>query len=213
MRITSIQRLPRKRAYEVHVDGSRALTLSPDILAPAGLRPGQEITAEQLRALEAAEGRHKAMGAALRLLASGPRSEKEIRDSLRRQRTADEVADETVGRLRELRLVDDAEYATAYVEARQRTNPRSRRALAAELAARGISRALRDSSLESVDEVEAAYRAAAKKARTVGSLPYADFQRRLGDHLLRRGFSYEVARATVRRHWEELQTPGSSFGD
>jgi len=41
MRITSIQRLPRERAYEVRIDDSLVITLSPDILAPAGLRPGR----------------------------------------------------------------------------------------------------------------------------------------------------------------------------
>jgi regulatory protein len=204
MRITSIQRLPRTRAYEVRIDHALIFTLSPDVLAPAGLRPGQEITAEQIQALEGAEARHKAMSAALRLLAYGPRSEKEMRDNLRRRKTPDAVAAETMDRLRSLRLLDDADFAVSYVEAKDRTSPRSRRMLAAELAAKGVPRRTRDASLEAVNEADAAYRAAAKKARALTSLPHADFQRRLGDYLLRRGFGYEVARATVRHHWEEL---------
>jgi len=206
MRITSIQRLPRKRAYEVRVDHALVLTLSPDVLAPVGLRPGQEISAEQVEALEGAEARHKAMSTALRLLAYGPRSEKEMRDNLHRRKTPDSVAAETMDRLRSLRLLDDADFAVSYVEAKDRTSPRSRRMLAAELAAKGVPRVVRDASLEAVNEADAAYRAAAKKARALTSLPYADFQRRLGDHLLHRGFGYEVARAAVRRHWEELHT-------
>ena len=201
-----MQRLPRKRAYEIRIDDSLVITLSPDILAPAGLRPGHEITAEQIQELEGAEARHKAMSAALRLLAHGPRSEKEMRDNLRRRKTPDSVATETMDRLRSIRLLDDADFAVSYVEAKDRTSPRSRRMLAAELAAKGVPRSARDASLEAVNESDAAYRAAAKKARALKTLPYADFQRRLGDHLLRRGFGYEIARATVRRHWEELHT-------
>lgn len=204
MRITSIEHIPRKRRYEVRIDDALVVRLSPEVLAQAQLRPGQEISDERLRTLEDTEARHSALAGALRLLSYRQRSEKEMREALRRRGVKPELLAETIARLRELRLLDDADFARTYVDQRDRTAPRGRRLLAAELKARGVDRGAIEQPLAEVDEADAAYRAAAKRAQTLAKLPYADFQRRLGDHLLRRGFGYETARATVQQLWGEV---------
>jgi SOS response regulatory protein OraA/RecX len=63
--------------------------------------------------------------------------------------------------------------------------------------------------LSEVDEADAAYRAAAKRARSLATASLGDFQRRLGDFLLRRGFGYETSRKTVRSLWTELHGEGA----
>jgi regulatory protein len=211
VRITSIQRPRRKRRYEVLVDYVLVVPLSPEVLAQAQLRTGQEVTDEELTRLEAAEARHSAMAAALRLLAYRPRSEKEVRDALRRRRVRSQVLDGTIARLRELRLLDDADFARSYVDLRDRASPRSRRLLQSELLARGVDRQSAEAPLGEVDEEDAAYRAAARRARSLSALAFLDFQRRLGDHLQRRGFGYETAREAVRRLWVEVH--GEVQGD
>jgi regulatory protein len=167
-----------------------------------------------LKALEEAEARHSAMATALRLLAYRPRSEKEMRDALSRRRVEPAVLAETMTRLRDLRLLDDADFARSYVDLRDRTSPRGRRLLRSELIARGIDRTATDSPLANIDEADAAYRAASRRARSLSGQAYPDFRRRLGDHLLRRGFGYEVAQATVQRLWAETRgesTPDDAF--
>lgn len=205
MRITSIERQPRKRRYEVRVDFALVLPLSPEVLAQACLQTGQEVTTGQLKTLEEAEARHTAMASALRLLSFRQRSEKEMRDDLKRRRIPQDILDETVERLRTLRLLDDAEFARSYVDSRARTSPRGRRLIRAELLSRGLTRAEAEEPLAAFDEQDAAYRAAARRARSLDKLAYPDFQRRLGDHLLRRGFGYETARETVKRVWQEVR--------
>jgi hypothetical protein len=54
-----------------------------------------------------------------------------------------------------------------------------------------------------MDETEAAYRAGQKRARSLMSASYPDFQRRVADHLLRRGFAFDLARSTVQRLWAD----------
>jgi len=213
VRITSIERLPRKRRYDVRIDQVLVVPLSPEILSQYCLRPGQEVTGGQVKAIEEAEARHVAMASALRLLAYRQRSEKEVRDSLRRRRVSAEVIDETVARLRELRLLDDAEFARSYVDLRDRTSPRSRRLLRSELLARGLERGAADASLGEMDEADAAYRAGARRARSMSALAFPDFRRRLGDHLQRRGFGYDTARATVQRLWQELRGEAPEDGE
>jgi regulatory protein len=212
MRITSIQRLPRKRLYEVTVDFVLVTRLSPDILVQAGLAPGQEVTPDRLAELEQAEARHSAMAASLRVLAYRPRSEKEMASLLKRRRVPEDIAAETLARLHELGLLNDAHFAASYVEARNRTSPRSRRLIAAELAAKGVPRAVSDQPLSAVDEMDAGYRAAIKRARAMARLPYPAFERRLGHYLLGRGFSFEVARRTIRATWAEIR-PGEPAGE
>jgi regulatory protein len=213
MRVTAIEHQPRKRRYEVRIDHTLLVTLSPEIFALSGLRPGQEITPERIASLEEAEARHRAMATAMRLLVLRPRSEKEMREALQRRRVQQDLLAETMARLTELRLLDDGEFARSYVDQRDRTSPRSRRVLRAELRSRGVTPQAADQPLADVDDGDAAYRAAGKRARTLTALPYADFQRRLGNFLLRRGFGYETSRETVRRLWSELREEDAVTAD
>ena len=128
-----------------------------------------------------------------------------MREALRKRCFEDDVVDETLARLIDLKLVDDSEFARTYAELRDRSSPRSRRLIAAELRAKGVGRAILEEPLIEIDEADAAYRAAERRARSLATADFADFRRRLGDHLLRRGFSFEVARQTVGRLWSETR--------
>jgi len=203
MRITSIERPPRRRRYEVRVDHVLVVPLSAEVLARANLHTGYEVTDAELRALEETEARHSALATAMRKLAYGPRSEHEVRQALARKRTRADILDQTIARLRELRLLDDADFARSYVEQRDRISPRGRRLLRAELSARGIDRKAADEHLSNLDEEDGAYRAATRRARSMAILDYAALQRRLGDHLLRRGFTHEIAAKAIRKAWAD----------
>ncbi|MEX0682335.1 MAG: RecX family transcriptional regulator [Dehalococcoidia bacterium] len=206
MRITSIERRPRKRRYDIHVDYALVVPLSPEVLAGAGLTTGQEISEKRIAALEEAEARHTAMSSAIRLLAFRPRSEREIRDALRTRRVPEEIAEETLSRLTELRLLDDRAFAESWTESRQRNSPRSRRMVLAELAQKGVRGEVAHESVQAIDEEEAAARAARKKSFTLRGSEFADFRRKLGDFLARRGFGYEVRNAAIKRLWVEAES-------
>jgi len=204
MRITSIERPPRKRRYEVRIDHVLVVPLSREVLAAANLRTGQEIDDARIARLEAEEARHHAMATALRLLGYRPRSEREMRDALHTRRVPEEVANETLERLRGLRLLDDRAFAESWTESRQRNSPRSRRLLLAELAQKGVKGKAARESVEAVDEEEAALLAARKRALGMKQVEFADFRRRLGDFLARRGFDYETCNVAIKRLWGEV---------
>jgi len=77
--------------------------------------------------------------------------------------------------------------------------------LAGELRLKGVSRDPADAAVETIDEADAAYRAAGKRAQLLAGRPLEEFRRKLGNLLLRRGFAYETANETVRRLWEETR--------
>ncbi len=203
MRVTAIERLPRKRRYDVRIDGVRVVPLSREVLAAAGLRVGEDVDESRLAELEAAEARHIAMTSALRLLSYRPRSEREMRDAMRNRHIPETIADETLVRLRELRLLDDRAFAEAWTESRQRNSPRGRRMLLAELAQKGVERDVARQSVAAIDEEEAAVRAGRKRSRTLRDLKFGDFRRRLSDFLARRGFGYDVCETAIRQLWAE----------
>lgn len=203
--ITAIEKQKRGRRANVHLDGEYALSLRLDLIGMAHLDVGAELPAKQRRELEAEDQRLGAIDAALRLLAAGPRSERELRERLSRRRGfRDEAVDAAIERMQELDYLNDGAFARFWVESRQAGTPRSRRALAFELSRKGVGRDELDAALEGVSDTEAAYDAAQRRLRTLRGVDRQTFQRKLASFLNTRGFGYGVARATIQRCWAEI---------
>ncbi len=103
-----------------------------------------------------------------------------------------------LARLVELALVDDLTFARWWVENRAEHRPRARRALAHELAEKGVSPEVIDEVLTAANDEPAALAAARKYCRQRAVTSDDAFLRRLYGHLLRRGFDYATARRVVR---------------
>jgi regulatory protein len=206
--VLALEKKPRVKRIEVRLDGAPSLSVTPDVAVQFGLRAGVSLSTDRLDALRAAQAREDAMATALRLVAYRPRSEKELRDRLRLRGVTPELVDSTVHRLNELRLLDDRSFAASWVQSRDASSPRSCRLMASELRVKGVARETTEDAVSAVDEADAAYRAARKRAAALTGRPYEEFRRKLGDFLLRRGFGYEVAGETVKRLWEETDGRG-----
>jgi regulatory protein len=135
----------------------------------------------------------------LRLLSYRGRSEREVAQRFRERGAEPDLAALVVERLRAGGLLDDQEFARAWVESRRRASPRGDRLLQQELARKGVARPEIESALSDESEPAALARAAAaKKARSLAGEPPPVFVRRLTDFLLRRGFEYDVVATVVR---------------
>lgn len=110
------------------------------------------------------------MEAAAGFLAVRPRSVAETRRRLRHLGYPQTLADEVVARLVEMRYLDDAVFARAWVESRDRARPRGEAALRRELTLRGVARDIIDEVLH----------------ERVGSDPDADPNRAAAGALLER---------------------------
>lgn len=135
----------------------------------------------------------KARQTALRFLSHRMRTGREVRDKLAARGFDGGTVSTVVDRLTEVGLIDDAEYAAAFLRTSLKLRPRSYRVLLSELMKKGVSRetagaAIRE-SVELVPEVETARRVMAKAARTYGRLPDGERRRKLFSFLARRGFS------------------------
>ncbi len=204
--ITAQKRHPQR--VNIYIDGEFAFGLAR--VVAAWLQIGQELTPEDIARLREADAQELAYQRVLRYLSYRDRSETEIRRYLQKHNTAPHHIEAVLTRLRELGLVNDAKFATAWVENRNTFRPRGRRALRAELHQKGLPEDAIAQALEDLDEAQLAYQAAKKRLRRYCNLPWPTFRQRLGAYLARRGFPYDVITATLARVWQEIHPDSPS---
>lgn len=192
-------------------DGRELLVHPEALLAHAELREGAPVPEETLAELERDSWRALAHEAALRLLSHRARSEQEMRTRLAMRGIPSEVVEAEIQRLREAGLLDDTQFANAWVEERRRTSPRSRQLLRFELLGKGIAPETADLATRDVEDLPTAIELARKRARTTASgEDEATFLQRIVEFLRRRGFDFETARHAARLVWEELRSSASA---
>jgi regulatory protein len=158
LRVTALEKQRRAGRLNLFLDGAFALAISSEVAARAGLRIGGEIDEAALSSLREEAARADAMSSALRLLSYRPRSDSELRQRLARRGAPSDAIEATVGRLAELKLIDDAAFARSWSASRDRSSPRGRRLLKHELLAKGVGLETAREAVSAVDE-EAAARA------------------------------------------------------
>jgi regulatory protein len=152
----------------------------------------------------------------LRLLERRARSRAELADALRRRGIPDDAASAVLDRFTEVGLIDDAAFARAWVGSRQSGRGLARRALRAELRARGVDAEVAAEAVTLVDDEDE--RAAARtlvRRRLAGMqrLDHATATRRLMGMLARKGYAGGLAAAVVREALEERGLADDGLAD
>jgi regulatory protein len=193
----------REKRVNVHLDGKYAFSLLAEVVLKEGLRVGQELSDEQIEKLTGTDRYQRCLNAAIRFLGYRPRSEAEIKQRLQKHGFDGDLTDKALARLKEQGLVDDTAFARFWIDNRESFSPRSRRLTKLELQRKGLGNDIIEQVVGEVDDNDSAYRAALSKARRLSPSDYQVFRRRLGEHLGRRGFGYDVIKDTVERVWKE----------
>ncbi|MGB9592988.1 MAG: RecX family transcriptional regulator [Anaerolineae bacterium] len=195
-----------KERVNLHLDGAYAFSITA--LEAARLRVGQRLTEAEVARLKAQAEVDRAYERTLRFLTYRPRSEAEVVKYLASKGVEPSVQAEILAKLRRLNLVDDEAFARFWIESREQSHPMGRMALRAELRLKGVRDETIERAMQTLDEEESAYLAARKQARRYADLSDKQAQEKLGAFLIRRGFPYSVARATVKRLVEESAAEG-----
>lgn len=131
------------------------------------------------------------------------RSEKEIRDYLKKKFNDLDQIDKVVTKLKEQRFLDDYEFAKTWIENRIRLKPKGWSALAFELKLKGISKEiieeLRIKNYESktISEKDIIKELIKKRIDKYVNLPKQKIYQKLGGFLLRRGFGIQDVKACI----------------
>jgi regulatory protein len=110
----------RRGRARVFVDGEFWAEIDAGVAAERGLREGVALSLEELDGARVAGERALAMTRALNFLGYRARSEKEVRDRLRRYGYGEETVEEVVVRLKELGYLDDEDFARLVVREKAR---------------------------------------------------------------------------------------------
>lgn len=208
--VTSVT--PQKRnphRFDIYLDGRFAFGADEDLVINHRLIVGKTVPSEMMEQLIWEAGVGKLMEKVLALFDRRMRTEKEIRDYLRglsfkrRIKDQEEISSQAVElvihKLKQKRLLDDVEFAKAWVEARG--TKKGIKVLRAELYKRGIDKEVIEQatgveSLES-NQDDAAEKLLIKRLPRWQSLPALDQKRKAIEFLLRRGFEYVVVKKVV----------------
>lgn len=198
-----------KERVNVYIDGEFAFGLA--LIEALKLHKGQTLTDEEIDRLKALDEVEVAHERALNLLSYRPRSTDEVRRKLQESNKFSENAvEKALEKLERAGLLDDEAFARYWVENRERFSPRSARALRHELRQKGVSDRVVEDVVTSLDEEDAAYRAAQAKLSRYANAEEDEFRKKLGGYLSRRGFSYGTVRDVLDRIWNEIHTRTNS---
>src|SRR5581483_7881827 len=139
---------------------------------------------------------------ALKFLSFRPRSEKEIRDNLKKKKAPDSTVDLIIKKLRDQKFLNDKEFTKWWIEQRTIVKPTRVRIIRIELQRKGIDKemmqeVLEDSSDIVHNELDMARNLVARKFKKYKGMERQEVYRKLGGFLSRRGFDYDTIKKAI----------------
>lgn len=200
MQITAVE--PRRKGLSaLYIDGEFAMNLDTQTLIEHRFTVGKEIDDDDLHEIIALSNEHRAKEKALWLISYRDHSKKELTDKIKRTYD-EESAEKAVNRLEELGLINDEGFAKRYAEQLLQNKKMSKRAVARELAFKGIDKDIIDDILEEID-VDTH-----EQIRTVLNKKYKNLsdekiKRRAVSALQRLGHSWDDIRQVIEEYTED----------
>ncbi|MBS14314.1 MAG: hypothetical protein CME19_22300 [Gemmatimonadetes bacterium] len=151
----------------------------------------------------------RAKKAAFQLLGRRAYTRKEIQEKLTKRGFSGRVIDETINTLERLRVVDDRDFASRFIEERLRLRPAGQLVLRRDLVRRGVEAPLIEDVLaekfDAVDLEAVAFRLLSARRSRYLQLDRNKAMNRMYAFLARRGFAPDVARSVTARAWDCIE--------
>ena len=202
MEITAItpQKHDAKRC-NIEVDGRFFCGMQLLTVMEHRLKVGSIVTEEELSALQLAGEKQTALDKALTHISASMKTEKDVRDFLRRKGYLQEVSDYVVEKMKGYGYLDDEAYARTYAESAGKR--KGSRLIRMELKRKGVP----ESALAALPERDERGAAAAVLQKYLrGKEQDVKTLRKAYAHLISKGFDHDTARAALeemRGAWEE----------
>ena len=189
---------PRRRS--VFIDGEFAFGVDEEVISRLRLKKGEGLTESKLKNILAQKNENEAKDIALRFLSFRRRTEKEVQDRLQKRDFDEKIIKRTIAKLKEYDLINDLEFATAWVKERLAYKPRGKKLLWQELWKKGIRKEIVDQVTQELcqDEDKSVLELVEKIKKKYKNLEPQVAKRRMYGFLLRRGFSYESVKNALR---------------
>lgn len=191
---------PRRRGFvQLFLDGEAAVKLDAQVFLQSGLKPGDQVSDQELFELIQASDARRAQEKALYLLEYRNYSKRELTEKIARTAASREAAQAAAGRMEELGLIDDRRFGEDYArELFSRKGYGARRA-AQELRRKGLDQELVQELVEKYGSPEQS----GENIRRVLEKKYPGWRedekarRRAFAALQRLGYSYQEVREAM----------------
>ncbi|MCA9391618.1 RecX family transcriptional regulator [candidate division WWE3 bacterium] len=204
--VTSVETQKKNQSrFSIYVDGSFYCGVDEEVLLKYGIKKGLEVGQLELEQILQESEINKVYAKALDYLARRPRSEREMRDYIRKKvftyklsaveegdSAIEQVVDALILRLVKLKYIDDREFTRWWIEQRtQKAKPDSLIKIKSELIKKGISPNLTESVWKSMGmSSEDLLDKLLEKVKDRYDLSDSKDKKRLVDYLMRRGYSW-----------------------
>lgn len=198
------------KRFNIFLDGVFTFGADEDLVVSERLIPGKVIEPRGVDNLLFESEVGKLMERMYGLFSVRQRSEKEVRDYLkilsfkRKIKDQDEIPqvsiDLIIERLKQKEMLNDLEFAKAWVQSRRRSKQKGKNALKSELYQKGINKEIIEKvvSQESlVSEEELATISLEKKLKSWKNLEPQKLKQKSLGFLMRKGFDYEIAKTVL----------------
>jgi len=200
-KIESQKKNPKRRS--IFLDEEFAFGLDEEVLYKYGLKIGEELDQKKIDQILESEVKKESKDAALKFLSYRMRSEKEVRDKLKKKEFANDLIDEVIKDLKRINLIDDSNFASAFVRDKISNKPQGKILLKQELWKKGIKeeiivKVLKEYFEDEEEELNLAKNLLEKRKKRYENLDKNVAKRRMMSFLLRRGFSYEIIKQVLK---------------
>lgn len=204
--ITAIEfQQKNKDRVNIYVDGEYLLSLYVELIYKYRLEKGQEVDKDRLIEILHEDEYEKAKNKALQSLTRAEKSEKKMREKLLSD--YDEIiVEKVIEFLKKYSLIDDGRYADRIVSNDINFKKVGRNKIKQNLYSKGIDREHIESALSEIDrdkELENAVYLAEKKMNKIKATDKRTIKNKLYQHLVYKGFSYDVINSAIRTVLEE----------
>lgn len=208
-KVTSVESQKKNsKRFNIFIDGEFAFGADEDLVVDRRLIIGKEIDKENLEKLLFESEVGKLIEKMYRLFNVRARSEKEVRNYLKRLsfkrkiKDQEEISDSAVGllikKLEQKGFISDIQFAKDWVSARSKK--KGKIVIKGELLQKGISKEIIEQVLEGIsDNQKVIEDLLLKKIKIWKNLPSQDFRKKAHAYLLRKGFKYETIKSIVEK--------------
>ena len=191
---------PRRRGLvQLFLDGEAAVKLDTQVFLQSGLKPGDQVSDQELFELIQASDARRAQEKALYLLEYRNYSKRELTEKIARTAASREAAQAAAGRMEELGLIDDRRFGEDYAKELFSRKGYGARRVAQELRRKGLDQELVQELVEKYGGPEQS----GENIRRVLEKKYPGWQadekvrRRAFAALQRLGYSYQEVREAM----------------
>jgi len=200
--ITKIENQKKnKERFNVFIDGQFACGISGDTLIKFGLSANDKITDETLNEIKNFDEYLYSKKISFDFLSYRIRSEKEIRDKLKLKEISPGTIERTVEHLKELKLLDDEEFAKQLVREKLSSKPVGKAVLKQKLYQKGIpadiTERILEESFNDTNEKEFVKEIFNKYFNRVKGLDIMKQRKKMFDYLARKGFDFELIKEVI----------------